>query len=273
MDCIGLHRACNTTVQCNPFAKGSSFFGLIFDACAYWWVRPAGGGFHVSRMPGRRHASAFLEGRLSGPESDELESHLDHCTACLSVARTVPAGGWLGASDGPTPNWIPAEELPIVDELLRRAASVRRGGDSKAQIDDAVASAPPLRTTRSAQRAGADRPYRLLSVLGVGGMGALRAEDERLRARSRGNLLRPTPPDGRRARPLPARGPGSGGRGSRPRCPGIRGRRGGRLPYLVMLLLPGESLASWIGEGAADGSGGELGTSGGGGTGGAHAAG
>jgi serine/threonine protein kinase len=132
----------------------------------------------------------MLAGALPEPEAERLERHLDRCPVCTAEARRLQvrdtlldsvrrAGTLPGAEvDGP-------EVEPLIEQLiaLRPGATPDSGGAPSRPGGDAVEELRAL-LEPAGEAGGLGRlgGYRLIEVLGMGGMGVvLRAEDPQLR--------------------------------------------------------------------------------------------
>src|SRR5262249_55430531 len=152
-------------------------FCLIRCRCAYWWVRPLEEGRMPVECPDVDTLRSFLDGRLAdGPECDRLEGHLCQCADCLRVAGSEAPGGWLSGLAGHD-GGLSVKDQPVVEELLRRAGAVYAAASHATGFDvlaDLRRRFGPLGTGGR----GRIGPYRLMAVLGAGGMGVvLRAVD------------------------------------------------------------------------------------------------
>lgn len=149
--------------------------------------------------PDEEPLKKLLQGKLAGPAAAELEEHLLHCEACASASETISASDELTATIRSLQiDESSDEHLP---EVIERAKRLKRSSDT-AGIDETIVaqdlpSADGVDATDSSPHAeeigflapaeeedeiGRLGKYRVLQVLGVGGMGVVfRAEDPQLK--------------------------------------------------------------------------------------------
>ena len=130
----------------------------------------------------------LLHGLIPGPEGEELTRHLETCPSC--APRSAASGGpdrlttLLRAGAGRTTD----PDLPaILDRIRHRTGGATAGGDETG-ADESLPVAPP----EGPGEWGRLGPYRVLGLLGTGGIGLVyRAEDDRLGRAVALKVLRP----------------------------------------------------------------------------------
>ena len=130
----------------------------------------------------------LLHGLILGPEGEELTRHLETCPSC--APRSAASGGpdrlttLLRAGAGRTTD----PDLPaILDRIRHRTGGATAGGDETG-ADESLPFAPP----EGPGEWGRLGPYRVLGLLGTGGIGLVyRAEDDRLGRAVALKVLRP----------------------------------------------------------------------------------
>ncbi len=171
--------------------------------------------------PDQATLKQLLLNQISGPRAEELEEHLLHCETCIRAAET------LADSDGLTAAMREAKDMnfdedtdPALVAAMQRACELRPHvetleTDETLSLDQRQQSGPPLPETTSDDAqldpGDFDEPldflhppqepdelgrlggYRILQVMGVGGMGVVfRAEDPKLKRQIALKVMKPS---------------------------------------------------------------------------------
>ncbi|QDU35982.1 Serine/threonine-protein kinase PknB [Maioricimonas rarisocia] len=178
-----------------------------------------------SGCPDRDTLEQLLLGKLPGEESVELEKHLLDCDDCAEVAETIDARDAVTAAFAQSPE-LPAADPDVLAHVIERGKQVgsevetiqsddtqlvgQPGHDvSVDSTNQANLSAEDISTDEidflsppeSPEEIGRLGGYRVLSVLGVGGMGIVfRAEDPKLKRKVALKAMKPAVAASRSAR-------------------------------------------------------------------------
>ncbi len=137
----------------------------------------------------------FLLGQMPEPEAEQLEQHVQHCTSCGASLEALKGRDTLTETIRNQQTVPDATEQGMVDGLVQRLKELRlpavpaaaevteaalppvpQAGDDTAELHDFLA--PP----QGAGEIGRLGAYRVLKVLGAGGMGVVfAAEDPQLK--------------------------------------------------------------------------------------------
>jgi formylglycine-generating enzyme required for sulfatase activity len=207
----------------------------------------------VSSCPAPEELARLFGGDVSGDAAERLEQHLTGCPGCTAAAGRLLVGDTLLDSvrrAGTLPG-VEADE-PRVERLIARLTTHRPpggpdtgGGPARPPADavaDLLAVLAPAERPDELGRLGS---YRILEVLGVGGMGiVLRAEDPQLRRVVALKVLKPVLAAGQAARQRFRREAQATAALEHDHVVAVYqvGEDRG-LPFLAMQLLHGESLA------------------------------
>ncbi|REK25649.1 MAG: hypothetical protein DWQ41_12005 [Planctomycetota bacterium] len=155
--------------------------------------------------PDRQTLNEFLLGRLSGEIAESIEEHFASCASCLESASNLGADDELCAAMRAAGE-EDLERSPEVSELVSRiqfqlaSRDTVLTGDTHSVPDDEPAEADLKRElleclsqAESSDELGRLGGYRVLRLLGVGGMGAVfEAEDPKLKRRVALKVMRPS---------------------------------------------------------------------------------
>ena len=145
--------------------------------------------------PDRQTLEKLLLGDLPTAERESLAEHLLHCDECVGTAETITVGDDL--TEALRTRRVMASDQSAVQEVIDRAKELRATGETLEIDETIVARSQPqsadvesisheeeidfLAPAEQADELGRFGGYRVLEVLGVGGMGIVfRAEDPQL---------------------------------------------------------------------------------------------
>jgi serine/threonine protein kinase/Tfp pilus assembly protein PilF len=196
-----------------------------------------------SRCPTVSDLAALSRGQLSKAETARLIRHLEDCESCRSAAETlnVPLPGPTGRTKGERRSPPSEKVTPNKAESSGSSAAPYRGGiRSSAAGAWSGVLAPP----QGADEIGRLGIYRVLRLLGTGGMGAVfAAEDTNLRRKVALKVMKLDLVDDEQARKRFLREARAMAAVQHDRIIAVYGvGMIGNLPYLAMPLLSGESL-------------------------------
>ena len=188
--------------------------------------------------PAKEELLAFHLGTLAAPDLDMVGAHLEGCLDCQAVADTLegvydPVLAALQGSRATPPH---GDGAGAISRTLRIPAD---GADALALLEPA----------QEAEELGRIGPYRILELIGRGGMGIVfRAEDTRLRRRVALKIMQPAiaaHPDAKQRFLREARAMAAVGKSDHLVTVYEVGESSG-LPFLAMELLVGEPLDRWL---------------------------
>jgi WD40 repeat protein/serine/threonine protein kinase len=161
--------------------------------------------------PCAAHLHEFVRGETAEPAAQAIEEHLKYCPECLATLDGLPAGDALAEAVRAWRTGLPANEcgtvVRLVERLKRRMfAPTTLDGNSVPEqgtppVADLCAGDPPsdavteyafLTPPQGPDEVGRLGAYRVLQVLGTGGMGVVfLAEDPHLERRVALKVMRP----------------------------------------------------------------------------------
>ncbi len=165
--------------------------------------------------PSREHLHAYLLGKTTEALAQEIDDHLHHCSSCLQALDHLPVEDPLSKvlqvadlmKDDSDPDLLaklqrrlrlvlqtPSGSDPTQASLQTPVSALSRAGSAPAAArSDTHELLDFLRPAEQADELGRLGPYRVLKVLGVGGMGVvLLAEDTRLERLVALKVLKPS---------------------------------------------------------------------------------
>jgi hypothetical protein len=158
-----------------------------------------------SGCPERQVLERFLLGHISGDEGDRLSDHLQHCARCCEVVTALQSEDTLVQALRGVEHFVQEAGDDVVEGLRRKLKSLpppvlgtaleslmagRASGESSPNAAEELTDflAPP----GGPGEIGRLGPYRLLKVLGAGGMGIVfEAVDPQLQRRVAVKVLKP----------------------------------------------------------------------------------
>jgi hypothetical protein len=204
--------------------------------------------FGTTPCPDKHVLAQLVLGRLGADETEALACHLERCGRCAATAQSLAAEDTLVAAARAPAAAAEDGEDSVVAALIARLSGLPAAPDS-GWPDEAEAPAGPdlmgmLSPPREAGELGRLGPYRVLRVLGAGGMGVVfQAEDRALRRLVALKTLKPDLADSGAARHRFLREAQAAAAVTHDHVVTIHqvGEHHG-VPYLAMQLLCGESL-------------------------------
>jgi serine/threonine protein kinase/WD40 repeat protein len=149
----------------------------------------------------------YLLGKIHGPERDALDEHFLGCDQCVSSAETIDCNDdFTRCALGAKPP--EDEDQEVIQQLIQQIKQARRQMDTL-RIGETLAGSPPaasdtakiktemkldfLAPAQADDELGRLGDYRVLEVIGMGGMGlVLRAEDPKLRRQVALKTMKPS---------------------------------------------------------------------------------
>jgi WD40 repeat protein/predicted Ser/Thr protein kinase len=136
----------------------------------------------VPTHPRQEVLQAFALGKLSPDDASQVESHLTDCTECCVAVKDTPADRFVGLVRGARPRGKPSPAAMLPSDITAHpphsseASTIPPTQDCGGQVEPT----PPL----AAPPELLDHPrYRVLALLGQGGMGAVYKAEHRLMER------------------------------------------------------------------------------------------
>src|SRR5579884_409422 len=143
----------------------------------------------------------FVRGQLAESEVEQAARHLEGCAACGASLRALQESDAVVAALRRPPEAVPPHEADVLHDLMDRLGRLTPPGQVATRSDGrtpppeattADARCDFLATPEAADELGRLGGYRVLRVIGAGGMGVVfEAEDPRLQRRVALKAMRP----------------------------------------------------------------------------------
>lgn len=136
-----------------------------------------------------------LLGTAPAGDEDRLAQHLEHCEPCAAIVNNLMAEMDLATEISALPEALAPAEVTLVDSVIAQLQAQPAPGpetDAGSHTESLPLCGVRLEPPQAAEELGRLGPYRVLQLLGAGGMGVVfLAEDPQLRRRVALKILKP----------------------------------------------------------------------------------